>query len=101
MVLRALGHCTTPSSPINISGPETVSIRWLAEAFGQRLGKVPVFTGEEAPLAWLVNTTQAMKLFGYPRVSLARLIDWTADWISRALPSLGKPTGYGKRDGVF
>jgi len=101
MVLRALGHCTTPSSPINISGPETVSIRWLAEAFGQRLGKVPVFTGEEAPLAWLVNTTQAMKLFGYPRVPLARLIDWTADWISRALPSLGKPTGYGKRDGAF
>jgi nucleoside-diphosphate-sugar epimerase len=101
MVLRALGHCTTPSSPINISGPETVSIRWLAEAFGRRLGKVPVFTGEEAPIAWLVNTTQAMKLFGYPRVPLARLIDWTADWVSRALPSLGKPTGYGKRDGAF
>ena len=101
MVLRALEHCTTPSSPINISGPETVSIRWLAEAFGHRLGKAPVFTGEEAPIAWLVNTTQAMKLFGYPRVPLARLIDWTADWISRALPSLGKPTGYGKRDGAF
>jgi nucleoside-diphosphate-sugar epimerase len=101
MVLRAFGHCTTPSSPINISGPETVSIRWLAEAFGQRLGKVPVFAREEAPTAWLVNTTQAMKLFGYPRVPLARLIDWTADWVSRALPSLGKPTGYGKRDGAF
>jgi nucleoside-diphosphate-sugar epimerase len=101
MVLRALGSCTTPSSPLNVSGPETISIRWLAEAFGERLGRKPVFSGTESPTAWLVNTSEAMRLFGYPRVPLTRLIDWTADWIARALPTLGKPTGYGKRDGEF
>ena len=60
-----------------------------------------MFAGVEAPEAWLVNTAQAMRLFGYPSVPLARLIDWTADWVARGLPSLGKDTHYDTRDGSF
>ena len=101
MVLRTFGHCTTPTSPLNVSGPETISVRWLAEAFGQRFGKKPSFAGVEAPDGWLINTTQAMKLFGYPDVPLAQLVDWQADWIARGMPSLGKDTHFDTRDGTF
>ena len=101
MVLRALRRCTVPTSPINVSGPETIGIRWLAGEFGKRLGKTPVFAGSEAPDAWLVNTAEAVRVFGPPRVPLARLIDWTADWVARGMPSLGKDTKYDRRDGAF
>jgi hypothetical protein len=90
-----------PTTPLNVTGPEVVSIRALAESIGRRLDKTPRFTGEESPTAWLANSAQATALFGYPLVPLPRMVDWIADWVSRAMPSLGKPTQFEVRDGVF
>jgi nucleoside-diphosphate-sugar epimerase len=99
--LRCLAHCDTPTSPINVSGHEVLAVRDLAAKFGQRFGCVPVIVGKEEPTAWLTNTSQAVKLFGLPMIDTDQLIRWTADWVSRSMPSLGKPTKYEVRDGRY
>ena len=98
--LRLLAHCTSPTSPINISGPK-VSVRTLAEEFGRRFGKKVSFSGSEGNTAWLIDTAQSQRLFGPPRVSLDTMIDWVADWVARGQPSLGKPTHFETRDGKY
>ena len=101
LALRCLNQATTPTTPINISGPETVSVRWLAGEFAGRLGKAARIVGEEAPTAWLTNTAQAIRLFGRPSVPLTMMIDWTAEWVAHARPSFNKPTHFEVRDGVY
>jgi nucleoside-diphosphate-sugar epimerase len=99
--LRLLAHCTVPASPLNVTGPETVSVRRLAQAFAERLGKTPQLRGIEAPTAWLLDTHAAQRLLRPPRVPLEKMIDWTADWVTRGAPSLGKPTHFETRDGKY
>jgi nucleoside-diphosphate-sugar epimerase len=100
-ILRTLRHCTTPAAPLNIGNPANSSIRDLATLLGARLGKTPVFVNDEAPTAWINDTRQATELFGKPVVTVDRMLDWTADWLLRGMPSYGKPTRYEERNGRF
>ncbi|MBL6599429.1 MAG: NAD(P)-dependent oxidoreductase [Alphaproteobacteria bacterium] len=100
-ILGALAHATDPVSPLNVSGPEATSVRSLAHAFAERLGKPAKIIGEEAETAWLMNTDAAKALFGPPAASLDRVIDWVADWVARDLESLDKPTHFETRDGSY
>jgi nucleoside-diphosphate-sugar epimerase len=101
VALRCLARATTPITPINVTGQETISVRWLAHEFGQRFGRAPKLTGTEADAGWLNNAARMVAEFGSPRVPLPRMIDWTADWLMRSGASHGKPTHYEVRDGRF
>jgi nucleoside-diphosphate-sugar epimerase len=101
LALRSLRYVTTPTTPLNISGPETLSIRWLARMFGERLGKKPRIVGDESLTALLTDASQAARLFGSPSVTLGQMIDWIADWVANDSPSLGKPTHFEVRDGLY
>jgi nucleoside-diphosphate-sugar epimerase len=101
IALRCLTHATTPTTPINVTGPETVEIRWLAGEFGKLLGRKPTFSGKPAPTGWLNNAGRMVKEFGQPQVPLGKMIEWTVDWLSRDMATLNKPTHYEVRDGKY
>ncbi len=101
MCLRSFAHCQSPPLVLNITGPETVAVRDIARAFGERFEKQPMFEGVEADTALLNNCRRSVELFGRPKVSLDQMIEWVADWIASGGATLGKPTHFEARDGRF
>lgn len=99
--LQALRHCSVPPLVLNLTGPEALSVRWIASEFGRRFGVEPKFQGEESGTALLSNSARATRMFGYPEVTPAEMIDWTASWIGMGGSTLGKPTHFETRDGRF
>jgi nucleoside-diphosphate-sugar epimerase len=99
--LRCLRHCTTPTTPINITGAEVLSVRVLAEELGRRLGRAAVIIGQEDEKCWLNDPAEAVRRFGNPVVTLEQMLDWAADWVAKDRPSLNKPTRFEVRSGVY
>lgn len=100
-VLRAFEICQTPPVILNVTGPETVSIRQLAKNMGAIFQIEPIFENVEADTALLSNASRCHQLFGYPAASLQQMIEWVAHWVKISGPTLAKPTHYETRDGKF
>lgn len=101
VILRSLGLCSCPPAVLNLTGPETLSVRQIAERFGQHFGVEPVFEGREADTALLNNAAKCHRLFGYPAVTPEEVIEWVAQWIGMGGNTHGKPTKFAVRDGKF
>jgi len=98
---RLLEHARHPPSVFNVTGTQTLSVRDVATRLAERIGKPAHFINTESPTALLSNAARATELFGPPPVPIEQVIDWVADWIARGQRTLGKPTHFQTRDGVY
>lgn len=101
IALRGLLHAAAPAKIMNVTGPETVSIKKVALQLGEYLGKTPIFEGEPGNDAYLNDASEAMETFGYPSVSMRTMIRWQAEWILDGGRALGKPTHFEERKGSY
>jgi len=101
MSLESLSYVTTPANVVNLTGPELLSVRSVAEEFGKKLSKPVHFLGQESGDALLSNAQKAYGLFGQPRVNAQQMMDWIADWVRRGGKTLAKPTHFEERTGRF
>ena len=101
MALATLGDAASPAYVVNVAGPERLSVREVAQRFGELMGKPAEVTGTEAATALLSDGSKGWARYGEPRVDAERLMRWIADWVMRGGAMLGKPTHFEVRDGKF
>jgi len=101
VALRSFGLAQSPPAVLNLTGPETVAVRWIARRFGEHFGVEPVIESKEADTALLSNAARCHKLFGYPSVTVEQMIEWVAEWIGMGGATHAKPTHFEARDGRF
>ena len=101
IAIRGLLHAESPAKIMNVTGPETVSIKKAAIQLGKYLGKEPIFADEPGTDAYLSDAGEAIETFGYPSVSMRTLIRWQAEWILDGGRALGKPTHFEERKGSY
>jgi len=99
--IQCLGHVASPPKILNVTGPEEVSVRAVAERLGRALGREPVWTGQPAETAWLANAEESVRLFGPPTKSVEEMIEMVAEYLREGGRLLGKPTHFEARDGKF
>jgi hypothetical protein len=86
---------------MNLTGTATLSVREVAQRFGEIFGKPAHIEGKEAPDALLSNPHRSFAELGIPILRDEELMEWVASWVARGGESLGKPTHFESRDGRF
>jgi nucleoside-diphosphate-sugar epimerase len=101
MMLRSLPLASSPAAILNVTGPEAVSVRHVAELLSERLGRPLRFVGMESETALLANCDKACRLLGRPAIDVDQMVNWIAEWVQIGGRTLGKPTHFTEREGRF
>ena len=101
IAIRSLLHCSTPAKILNVTGPEILSTRWIAQQFGNIFGLEPKFVNEPVGTALLNNASECHRIFGYPKVTIREIIDITGAWLNGGGDEFGKATHFQERGGKF
>lgn len=101
IAIRSLLYCAVPAKMLNVTGPETISVRWIAGEFGKAFNKTPKFIGIEESNALLSNAAECFNLFGYPNISLKQMIELISHWVIEGGKIKEKPTHFQEREGKF
>jgi nucleoside-diphosphate-sugar epimerase len=99
--LRSLELCSSPPTPLNVTGPERIAVREMADWFGSVFERTPVFVNSEGPMALLSDSSRCRALLGEPLVPLFVLCRWVAHWVQTGGTTLNKPTHFEVTDGRF
>ncbi len=100
-IIRAITLAASPAAILNVTGPDTIMVRNLAEQIGNELGRKPKFVSEETESALLSNAGQCISTFGPPQMTLEQMVSVVAKWVTSGKKTLNKPTKYNVRDGKF
>ena len=101
IAIRALLHCSVPAKLLNVTGPETASVRWIAEEFGRIFNQTPVFIGEEQSTAYINNAAESFRLFGYPKITLKQMMELLVQWLNEGGKTINKETHFQERKGKY
>ncbi len=99
--LRSLLHCQTPPAIYNITGSQVLSVKWVAQELGRRLGVEPLFTGQEPEDSLFSNTGKASHVFGDPETSIDQMLDWEAEWCLNHGAVISAQTHFEERTGQY
>jgi len=100
-IIRSIAIAQSPPAILNVAGPETISIRALAEQIGKSLGKKPKFVSQEATSALLSDASRCVSLFGKPQTTLDQMVSMIVEWVKSGKKVLNKWTKYDIRNGKF